>query len=150
MMEKIASRALPAFAIGFALYYAPGYAFTGANSSFSWPLFTYFPAIDRWNFGLVPGNDDIGPPMWWYGWIASGVLVGLVFAAIAMLLPEKPTQKIWASLVWMVPVVMFVFLLNWELSWFIPGWQPVSLSGPPAATAPGPGGAPEPGGVSPE
>ena len=39
-MQKVASRVLPAFAIGFAIYYALGYSFTGANSSFSWPLFT--------------------------------------------------------------------------------------------------------------
>ena len=31
-MDKIASRAFPAFAIGFALYYAPAYSFTGATS----------------------------------------------------------------------------------------------------------------------
>ena len=145
MMDRIASRALPAFAIGFALYYAPGYAFTGANSSFSWPLFTYFPAAQPaayWALGLVPGNDNIGPPMWWYGWIAAGALVGLVFAAIAMLLPEKTIAKPLSVAIWVVPVVMFVFLLNWELSWFIPGWQPISLSSPPAATAPAPGGPP--------
>jgi hypothetical protein len=143
-MDKIASRAFPAFAIGFALYYAPGYAFTGANSSFSWPLFTYFPAVDQWNWGLVPGNDNIGPPMWWYGWIASGVLVGLVFAAIAMLLPAKSTEKPWSVAIWAVPLVMFVFLLNWELSWFIPGWQPLSFASAPAG--PAPAGPPPPAG----
>jgi hypothetical protein len=128
MMEKIASRAFPAFAIGFALYYAPGYAFTGANSSFSWPLFTYFPAVDQWAWGLVPGSDDLGPPMWWYGWIAAAVLVGLVFAAVAMLIPEKSTEKLWSKAIFVVPIVMFVFLLNWEMSWFIPGWQPLSIA----------------------
>jgi hypothetical protein len=30
-MNKITSRAFPAFAIGFALYYAPAYSFTGAT-----------------------------------------------------------------------------------------------------------------------
>jgi hypothetical protein len=141
-MDKIASRALPAFAIGFALYYAPGYAFTGANSSFSWPLFTYFPAVDQWSWGLVPGSDDLGPPMWWYGWIAAAILVGLVFAAVAMLLPEKATAKLWSVAIWVVPVAMFVFLLNWELSWFIPGWQPLSISSASAPAGPPQGGPP--------
>jgi len=139
-MDKIASRAFPAFAIGFALYYAPGYAFTGANSSFSWPLFTYFPAVDQWAWGLVPGSDDLGPPMWWYGWIAAAVLVGLVFAAVAMLIPEKTTEKLWSKAIFVVPLVMFVFLLNWEMSWFIPGWQPLSIS---SATNPAPAGPPQ-------
>lgn len=136
--DRIWTRALPAFAIGFAIYYAPAYAFTGANSSFSWPLFTYFPEIDAWRWGLVPGNDTVGPPMWWYGWIAAATLVGLVFAGIAMLLPEKPLAKTWPMAIWAVPVVAFVFLLNWELSWFIPGWQPIGTgTAAPAAPAPG-------------
>ena len=42
-MDKLATRVLPAFATGFALYYAPAYCFTGGTSTFSWPLFTYFP-----------------------------------------------------------------------------------------------------------
>jgi hypothetical protein len=117
-INKIASRAFPAFAIGFALYYAPAYSFTGANSSFTWPLFTYFPAVDMWAWGLVPGNDTIGPPMWWYGWIASAAIVGLVCALIALLLPERATAKLWSTLVWVVPVVAFVFLWNWERVWF--------------------------------
>jgi hypothetical protein len=118
MMDKIASRAFPAFAVAFAIYYAPAYAFTGANSSFSWPLFTYFPAIDEWRWGLVPGNDDIGPPMWWYGWMASAAIVGLIAAVIALLLPARMTEKFWALAAWVVPLVAFVFLWNWERVWF--------------------------------
>ena len=124
-MDKIAPRAFPAFAAGFALYYAPAYCFTGANSSFSWPLFTYFPAINEWRWGLVPGNDDIGPPMWWYGWIVSAVIVGLIFAVIALLLPERVTMKLWSLLVWLVPIGAFLFLINYELVWFVPGWMPL-------------------------
>jgi hypothetical protein len=115
----IAARAFPAFAVGFAAYYAPAYAFTGANSSFSWPLFTYFPAINVWQWGLVPGNDTIGPPMWWYGWIASAAIVGLIVAALSLLLPARATEKPWALLVWVVPILAFLFLANWEKVWFL-------------------------------
>ena len=118
MDSKIASRAFPAFAIGFAAYYAPAYSFTGANSTFTWPLFTYFPEIDQWRWGLVPGNDTIGPPMWWYGWIASAALVGLVCAVIALLLPERATEKLWSTAVWIAPIIAFAFLWNWERVWF--------------------------------
>jgi len=127
-MNKIAARAFPAFAIGFALFYAPGYSFTGATSTVSWPLFTYFPAIDQWRWLLVPGTDASGPPMWWYGWIASAALVGLVFALIAMALPERVFRNIWPTLIWVVPVCAFVFLLNWELAWFVTGWKPIWFS----------------------
>jgi hypothetical protein len=142
-MDKISNRALPAFAVGFALYYAPAYSFTGANSTFPWPLFTYFPEIDVWRWGLVAGSDTTGPPMWWYGWIAAAAIVGLIFAAVAMVLPEKTTAKMWRGALWTVPILAFVFLLNWELSWFIPGWRPISLSNPPPAAA-GPGQAEPP------
>jgi hypothetical protein len=124
-MNRLASRAFPAFAIGFALFYAPAYSFTGATSSFSWPLFTYFPAVDQWNMGLVPGNDTIGPPMWWYGWIVSAALVGLIFAVVAMLLPEKAVERALATLVWVVPILAFIFLFNWELVWFMPTWKAI-------------------------
>jgi hypothetical protein len=128
-MGKIAARAFPAFAVGFALFYAPAYSFTSGDATFSWPLFTYFPSIG--DYGelypwLVAGSDERGPPMWWYGWIASSVVVGLIFAGISLLLPESATMKIWSKLVWIVPIVAFVFLLDYELFWFIPGWQPIT------------------------
>jgi hypothetical protein len=142
MDDRIASRALPAFAVGFALFYAPAYCFTGGTSTFSWPLATYFPAADPafWAFGLVPGSETLGPPMWWYGWIMSATLVGLVFAGISLVLPagfEKHLQKA----LWIVPLAAFIFLFNWELVWFSPGWNPRWFEGAPAA-APGPGAAP--------
>ena len=95
-MGKIAARAFPAFAVGFALFYAPAYSFTSGDATFSWPLFTYFPSIG--DYGelypwLVAGSDERGPPMWWYGWIASSVVVGLIFAGISLLLPESATTS---------------------------------------------------------
>ena len=127
-MNKIAARAFPAFAVGFALFYAPGYSFTGNTSTVSWPLFTYFPAIDQWKWLLVTGTDNSGPPMWWYGWIASATLVGLVFALIALALPERVFRNVWSTLVWIVPLGAFLFLLNWELPWFVTGWKPIWFS----------------------
>ena len=121
MNNSVIARAFPAFAIGFALFYAPAYSFTGGNSTFSWPLFTYFPSVGDYgelHWLLVPGSDTLGPPMWWYGWIASATFVGLVFAIIAMLLPGKAIERILASLVWIVPILAFVFLANWERAWF--------------------------------
>ncbi len=81
-----------------------------------------------WSWGLVPGNDTIGPPMWWYGWICAAAIVGLIFAGIATLLPERTFQKILATFVWVVPIAAFVFLLNWELPWFFPMWKPIWFS----------------------
>jgi hypothetical protein len=133
-MNKIASRAFPAFAVGFAAFYAPAYSFTTGDAGFSWPAFTYFPSVGDYGelyAGLVAGSDTRGPPMWWYGWIASSVVAGLIVAGVALLLPERTTVRIWSTLVWVVPILAFIFLLDYELFWFIPGWQPVTsfLSG---------------------
>jgi hypothetical protein len=34
------------------------------------------------------------------------------------LLPERLTQKVWATAIWVVPIVAFAFLWNWERVWF--------------------------------
>lgn len=119
MIDKIASRAFPAFAAGFALYYAPAYCFNSVKSKFSWPLFTYFPSENMLRWGTLPGNDTIGPPMYWYGWIVSATLVGLAFAVIALLLPARATAKAWPILAWLIPVLAFLFLAEFEKVWFI-------------------------------
>jgi hypothetical protein len=144
-MDKIASRAFPAFAVGFAIFYAPAYCFTGGNSTFSWPLVTYFPAADppHWQFGLVAGSDTLGPPMWWYGWLLSATIVGLIAAGISLMLPERSTGKAWRTAIWVAPLAAFVFLFNWELVWFVNGWNPRWFEGTPPISAPaGGGGAP--------
>ncbi len=77
---------------------------------------------------LVPGNDNIGPPMWWYGWIASAAIVGLVFALISLLLPERAIRQMLGSSGLDRPDLRVHFLLNWELPWFITGWKPIWFS----------------------
>ena len=76
-MSKIAARAFPAFAVGFALFYAPAYSFTTGDAGFNWSLFTYFPSVGDYGEihpGIVAGSDTLGPPMWWYGWIGSSII----------------------------------------------------------------------------
>jgi hypothetical protein len=133
-MEKIAARAFPAFATGFALFYAPAYSFTTGDAGFQGSLFTYFPSVGDYGEiypGIVAGSDTLGPPMWWYGWIGSSLIAGLIVAALAVLLPAKATMRIWSTLVWVAPILAFLFLLDYEMYWFVPGWMPVTsfLSG---------------------
>ena len=52
----------------------------------------------------------------------------LLAALIALLLPERAIRNILAALVWIVPICAFIFLLNWELSWFVTGWKPIWFS----------------------
>ena len=105
-------RALPAFAVGFGGYYAPAF-------QFNWPMFTYFPAVNGFVWGWAPGSETVGPPMHWYGWMAYGVIVGLVLAGLALLLPAKRTEKVWAVLCWVVPLASILWLGYVERQFFM-------------------------------
>lgn len=110
-MDTITRRAIPAFAFGFAAFYAPAF-------QFNWPAMTYFPAIDSWRWGLVAQTDMTGPPMYWYGWITYSVLCGLALAVLSLLLPAKLTEKAWAVLAWLGPLAAIGFLAYQSRHWF--------------------------------
>jgi hypothetical protein len=62
-MNKLAARAFPAFAVGFALFYAPAYSFTTGDAGFNWPLFTYFPSVG--DYGEIhPGSAPRSSRAW--------------------------------------------------------------------------------------
>ena len=105
-------RFLPAFAVGFAVYYALAF-------EYNWPMFTYFPAIDEWHWGLVLGSDDRGPPMHWYGWMAYAAVTGAVLGGLSLLLPSRQTENIWAVLCWAVPLGAILFLAYVERQFFL-------------------------------
>jgi hypothetical protein len=51
----------------------------------NWPIFTYHPAVNQiyfWMHAARPG-EDLGPPMYWYGWIALALPSAAVVAWIA-------------------------------------------------------------------
>ena len=118
MNATFAMRTFPIFAAGFALFYAPAYAFTNGNASFPWAMFTYFPSVNEIYWGIVPGSDERGPPMWWYGWMANAAVVGLVCAVLSFVVPEKALGKLWLTLAWATPVAAMIYLGWVERVWF--------------------------------
>ena len=44
----------------------------------NWPVFTYHPAVNRFDWGWGPGRSGEGPAMYWYGWTATTLIVGTV------------------------------------------------------------------------
>ena len=60
---------------------------------FNWPLFTFHPAMNRFELGWEPARSGEGPAMYWYGWTATTLLVGTVVGFLATLLPESVTKK---------------------------------------------------------
>jgi hypothetical protein len=53
-------------------------------------MFTFFPAVNEFYWGWVPMSNDLGPGMYWYGWLATATAFsGLLSMVITRLIPEK-------------------------------------------------------------
>jgi hypothetical protein len=105
-----APRANPAFAVVFAVVFAIAYTVcVDAN----YALFTYHPVLNE--FGLGVQQPKEGPAMYWYGWMATAAIVAAAAGIVARLLPDSVTRRIWAGLVWLVPLAMmavFAYILR--------------------------------------
>jgi hypothetical protein len=88
---------------------------------FNWPVFTYHPAVGRFEWGWGPSRSGEGPAMYWYGWVLSSLTVSAVVGLLATLLPESITKKIPVILVWLLPLLAVPYLI-WDLRqwWFHP------------------------------
>jgi hypothetical protein len=106
------------FAVTFAL---AGTAIYLLCLQFNWPLFTYHPAVNRFEWGWGPSRSGEGPAMYWYGWTATTLVAGPVIGFLATLLPDSTARKIPLILVWLLPVLAIPYLI-WDLRqwWFHP------------------------------
>jgi hypothetical protein len=101
---------LPVFAVTFAAVYAAVYYFA---VDYNWALFSYGPAVGEWTLFTHPASA--GPPMYWYGWIATAALSGALAGLVACLLPMSVSRHLWSGLAWLVPVcamAAFAYLLS--------------------------------------
>jgi hypothetical protein len=86
---------------------------------FNWPVFTYHPAVNRFEWGWGPSRSGDGPAMYWYGWVLSSLVVSTVGGFLATLLPESTTKKIPVMLVWLLPILAIPYLI-WDLrQWWL-------------------------------
>ena len=102
------NRAFPVFAIVFAVVYVVVYTLAVWKN---YALFTYHPAIYEWGFGVQKPKD--GPAMYWYGWLATSVIVALVAGLLASLVPAA--RRLWPGLAWLAPlgaILFFAWLLR--------------------------------------
>jgi hypothetical protein len=102
----------PAFPIVFAVAFAVVYVMSVLNN---YALFTYHPAIGEFGAGVQKGRD--GPAMYWYGWMATSGIVASAAAALAAVLPESATRRLWPGLTWLVALVAMA-VLAWDLRQF--------------------------------
>ena len=66
------------FGIAFALLYT-------VYERLNWPLFTYLPQGNRVEFWMYQPRSGEGPPMYWYGWLATSALGAPRIASAALL-----------------------------------------------------------------
>jgi hypothetical protein len=95
------ARLFPFFSAAFAVIYAPALYY-------NWALVTYQPAMMEWDLGPVTKQ---GPPMFWYGIVATSFIGGCVITAIAALLPETLVRRLWTGLTWLLPVAALIFII---------------------------------------
>lgn len=81
---------------------------------FDWSLFQYYLDENRFHFAAQPNSS--GPPILWYGWLATAVLAG---GAFALVVPRRLRIRLLPDLVWLIPAALIVAALMYELRWFL-------------------------------
>ena len=95
-LEKV----FPVFAAAFAVIYL-------LAVEQNWALFTYHPKLGEWGWFVQPART--GPPMYWYGWLATSALGATAASFLSWPLTRRWPAQFWLG--WIVPVmVIFVFV----------------------------------------
>jgi hypothetical protein len=107
--HRVAAPAGPSliFSMLFAVTYALSFYF-------NWPLFAYYPQVNEFHVRADLQNQ-LGPPILWYGWLATAAIVSAVPAAI---IPRGVVGRLWPGLAWAVPGAVIVAILIYEKRWF--------------------------------
>lgn len=98
------TRVFPIFAAAFAVIYV-------LSVEANWALVTYHPRINEWEWLARPAKS--GPPMYWYGWVATSFLAAAAISLAALPLPRRWSPPVWIG--WAVPLavmLLFVYLLR--------------------------------------
>jgi hypothetical protein len=85
---------------------------------FNWPLVTFHPATNRLVFGYEGPRPGEGPNMLWYGWTATTVLAALALGLLAMMLPERITNKLPLALMWLFPILAIPYIVYSLMPWW--------------------------------
>jgi len=81
---------------------------------FNWQMFRYYPLVGRFSVAALPKAS--GPPINWYGWIATAAIVSAL-AAIAV--PRKLAERLPVGLSWQIPTLVLVVIFIYEKRWFM-------------------------------
>ena len=93
----LAVRILPTFSIVAATTYF-------VVMGFGVPTFIYYPQVGEWHLAR---HQDLGPPMFFYGWLLYAGSAGLSGAGIAAALPPRLSLALIDELSWLSWLVPF-------------------------------------------
>jgi hypothetical protein len=107
------SRTFPAFSVAFGIAYVVSMDF---HPKFT--LFTYAPRLHDWFIGVPELAGRQGPGMYWYSWLATGLIAGLVAAGLAAVTPQNVRALVWAGWTWVTPILLCFVLAYLLRPWF--------------------------------
>ena len=103
-LEKV----FPIFAAAFAVIYLLAVAE-------NWALFTYHPKLVEWGWLTQPARS--GPPMYWYGWLATSVLGATAVSLLAWPFMRRWPAPFWIG--WIVPLAVIVIFVYFFRDFFV-------------------------------
>ena len=106
------ARALPVFSVVFMIAYA-------AAMHFNLAPFSYYPQVGQFALGVAKPTPELGPAMYWYGWITDALVVAILVAAVVdFAVPARLTARMAPVTSWSISLLVIAFFL-WDLrSWF--------------------------------
>src|SRR5262245_64880225 len=81
-----ASAKFKAFALVFGISFTVIYVLCEV---FGWPMFTYHPATNGFDWGWARGRSGEGPAMYWYGWLGSCLVGATILGLLATMVPPR-------------------------------------------------------------
>lgn len=94
----------PAFSLVYAVLYCEHF-----------PIFIYYPLNQELALRALPPSH--GPGMLWFGWVAAGLLAGVV---TVWLVPIRWAARVPAWSSWCVMIAVMALVVFKEHHWFIP------------------------------
>jgi ABC-type Fe3+ transport system substrate-binding protein len=94
------------FSIAFGIVYTLAFYFNVA-------VFKYYPLVHQFHIADQP--KTAGPPISWYGWIVTALLVS---APLALLVPRRWADRLSPTWAGLIPAALIFLVLIYEKRWF--------------------------------
>jgi hypothetical protein len=94
------------FSILFGIVYTLAFFFDEA-------LFRYYPLVGQ--FHIAAQSKQAGPPIAWYGWLATALLISL---PLSLIVPRKLADRLSPTWAGLIPAALIFLVLIYEKRWF--------------------------------